>query len=97
MKMTNEIQTTSAEATFRAVAADRMVTAANISLHDLLDEFQRLAGIIASERLPVQPDEYGTRYTDAGKLAINELAIVNGSAKVRFGVQFMVCSLNDDF
>ena len=95
--MTNEIQTTSAEASFRAIAADRMVSAANMTLHELLDEYQRLSGIIAAERLPADPDEYGAKYSEAGKLAINVLAIVNGAARVRFGINFSTAAMHDDF
>jgi len=87
--MNAALTTTSAKDAFRAVAADRMVTAAGLTLHELVDEYARLQAIIsAGTSSSDDPEDYGVKYSDAAKMAISEAAIINGAAKARFGIMF---------
>lgn len=71
---------------FRSKAANLMVSAAQMTLHQLVDEFQRLADLIDQHS---SEDEHGyTTLTEIGQLAIREQRMVNGAARARFGISF---------
>lgn len=88
----NEITTTKPAEIFRAGAADLFKATADMSLHDLVDEYLRLTEIIEAGKVPVKdsddwaPDDY----TDEAKVALRNRNIVNGAARARFGIGFEV-------
>lgn len=88
MRVSNEIQTTSAASQFRSIAADRFKAVADMSLHELCDEFVRLTAIVEAGKTE-DAGEYGaTTYTDEANVALRERNIVNGAARARFGIGF---------
>ena len=88
--MTNELQTTDPIMAFRAIAADRLHVAADMSLHDLVDEFLRLTAVMEANAIVIDPDDIyrDTKLNDAGELASRERNIVTDAARARFGVSF---------
>lgn len=87
--MSNELQTTSPEEAFRAVAADRLRSAASMTLHELVDEFARLTAAIEAGKTPRAEGDYGAdKYSDEAKVAVEERKLVNGATRARFGFGF---------
>jgi hypothetical protein len=86
MPMGTEVQTTDFRDTFRGVAASRFHAAADMSLHELVDEFQRLSAVVAAN-LAKNEDGY-LQANDTGKVAQRERNIVLGAARARFGISF---------
>lgn len=87
----NAVTTTSPAETFRATAATSLVTAAGMNLHELVDEYLRLTKVIEANTvkpLEGEDDWGGRKLNDAGKLAARERGIIDGAAKVRFGITF---------
>ena len=76
--------TTPAEA-FRAKAADLLIEGAGMTLHELVDEFQRLTTVMDEN---VKADDTYRRLNEVGELAKRERLIVLGSARSRFGITF---------
>lgn len=84
--MGTEVQTTDFRQAFRSVAASRFHSAADMSLHELVDEFQRLSGIVAANLIK---DEHGyTTTNDTGKVAARERNIILGAVRARFNLTF---------
>ncbi|UJW87925.1 hypothetical protein [Devosia sp. SL43] len=87
--MSTAVQTTNPTETFRSIAADRLRSVADMSLHNLVDEFVRLTSAIEAGELPKADGEYGApKYSDAAKVAIEERKLVNGATRARFGFGF---------
>ena len=87
--MTTAIQTTKPAEAFRLVAADRLKAAADMTLYELVDEFQRLSVVVENSAIERAEDDYSEpRLTPEGELAQREIGIVNGAAKSRFGLYF---------
>lgn len=86
----NAVTTSSPAEVFRATSATSMVAAANMTLHQLVDEFVRLTSVIEANTIKaIDADEWsGRKLNDAGKLAMRERGIIDGAAKVRFGITF---------
>lgn len=83
----NELTTTAPAEQFRAKAANLLILAANMSLHQLVDEFQSLTTVM-DENL-TDTDEGGYPQLNAiGQLAKRERNIIVGTAKARFGIFF---------
>ena len=82
----NALTTTTPAEAFRAKAADLMISGAQMSLHQLVDEYQRLTGIMDEN---LREDDKGyERLNEVGELAKRERQIVLGSARSRFGITF---------
>ena len=80
------VEITPSEA-FRNAAADLLKDSAEMTLHELVDEYLRLtevmdAGVIESG------EEYRTTFNDEAKLAMRKRNVINGAARARFGVGF---------
>lgn len=89
--MSTDLQTADFRQTFRAVAADRFHSAADMSLHELVDEFRRLSAVIEANLVKTQDGSFErTTPNDAGKVAARERNIINGAARARFGLSFDV-------
>lgn len=84
--MSKEITTTTPSEQFREKAADLMKQAADMSLHELVDEFQSLSAFIADNSTP--RSGYGYDVNDAGKVAVRERQVINAAARARFGISF---------
>lgn len=90
--MNTELQTTNPAEAFRAVAAERFHAAADMTLHQLCDEFLRLTKLI--EAGTIEGDQSSEswaadeEFTDEAKIALRERNIVNGAARARFGMGF---------
>lgn len=82
----NDLTISNPSTTFRAKAADLMIDAAKMSLHQLVDEFQRLAEEI--EKNTVQEDNGYRRLNEVGELANREQRMINAAARARFGISF---------
>ena len=81
----NELQTTVPADRFRAVAADRLRSAADMTLHQLVDEFQRLTLMIEGN---IEGGAAYAKLNAVGELAARERSVIVGTAKARFGIAF---------
>lgn len=86
MGMSQIMKTNPADA-FRAKATGLMIECANMTLHQLVDEFQRLTEIIDANSEQGE-DGYGTKLTETGEMASRERRLVSGTARARFGISF---------
>lgn len=87
--MSTAVQTATPTQTFRSIASDRLRSVADMSLHNLVDEFVRLTAVIDSGELPKAEGDYSnTKYSDEAKVAIEERKLVNGATRARFGFGF---------
>lgn len=84
--MTALTTTTPAEA-FRAKAANLLTIAANMTLHELVDEFQSLTTVM-DENMTKATDGNYQKLNEVGQLAKRERNIITGTAKARFGIFF---------
>lgn len=84
----SELTTIKPADTFRAKAASRFHEAADMTLHQLCDEFVRLTAIIEDGKAEDESDFGATTYTDEASIALRERNIVNGAARARFGIGF---------
>jgi hypothetical protein len=75
------------EQQFRSQAAELMVDAANMTLHQLVDEFVRLSNVI-DENCTRTDDGYGVDFNDTAKLADRQRRIITTASRARFGVDF---------
>lgn len=82
--MANEIEKASAIDIYRGIVADRAKTAADMTLHQLVDEFQRLTEIIDKDRSFDDADR--KVYSVAGIVAIKERHVFSSMASARFGI-----------
>jgi hypothetical protein len=83
----NDLTTTKPAEEFRQIAASRLIAAAEMTLHELVDEFQRLAVVIERETIKPAADDFDdSRLTPAGELASREMQIISGVTKSRFGL-----------
>lgn len=83
----NELTTTNPADTFRAKASDRITSAAGMSLHDLVDEFQRLTGVMDANL--VENDRGSVTLNDIGEVAKRERGVISGASRARFGLTLM--------
>ncbi|QIG72961.1 hypothetical protein EVB98_039 [Rhizobium phage RHph_N3_2] len=83
----NAITKTNPADAFRAKATGLMIECANMTLHQLVDEFQRLTDAIDANSEPAE-DGYGTKLNEAGEMAARERRLVSGTARARFGISF---------
>ncbi len=83
----NALITTKPAEAFRAKASELMITTATMTLHQLVDEFQRLTDVIEKNS---EPDEegFGFKLNDEAELAMRERRIVCGASRSRFGIDF---------
>jgi hypothetical protein len=88
----NELATTKPAEVFRAGAADLFKATADMSLHELVDEYLRLTQTIEAGKVPAKSGEewLSDDYTDEAKVALRNRNIVNGAARARFGIGFDV-------
>jgi len=82
----NALTTTTPADQFRAKAANLLVLAAGMTLHQLLDEFQRLTTVM-DENVNIGINGY-PELNKIGELASRERNIILGASKSRFGVYF---------
>jgi hypothetical protein len=82
-----ELTTTGPAEQFRAKAATIMIDAANMTLHQLVDEFQRLADIIDKNTIEGSQARYPT-VNEVGQLAVREQRMINAASRARFGISF---------
>jgi hypothetical protein len=78
-----ELTTTSPAEQFRRKASGLLVDVAEMELHELVDEFQRLSNIL--DQNMVEGDDY-PKLNDVGELALREQRLVNGAIRARFGL-----------
>lgn len=80
-------KTTPADA-FRSKASGLLVDAANMTLHQLVDEFQRLTAVM--DENVESPEDASTyaRLNDAGELASRERRVITAASRARFGINF---------
>lgn len=83
-------------AAFRDVAAKRMHTAADMSLHELVDEFQRLTLIVEAGTEWDDNDGYSRSMNVSAKVAFRERSLINMAAQSRFGISFDAFDRADD-
>jgi hypothetical protein len=85
----NAVATTSPAEAFRDGAAGLLHAVADMSLHDLVDEFQRLTLAVEAGKTTVEVGGYPqAKWSDGAKLAAKQRGLVNGAAKARFGISF---------
>ena len=82
--MANAVVATSPADQFRAKAADGMINSAKMSLHELVDEFQRLTQIMDDNTS--QEEGRGKTFNEIAELADRDCRIVQGAARARFGI-----------
>lgn len=83
------LSTTDFRQTFRDGAATLLHRVADMSLHELVDEYVRLTAVVKAGTLPPADGEFGSaRLTDEANIAARERQVVNGAAKSRFGISF---------
>ncbi len=85
----NALTTTSPAEVFRSQAQDQMVSVANMTLHELVDEFVRLSEIVDRETT-FEADVYKMTVSDAGQLADRQRRMVNAATRSRFGISLDV-------
>lgn len=83
--MGTELETPDYRAKFQKVAAQRLHEAADMTLHELVDEFLRLSKLVAAN-LVRETSGYQINFNDTAKLALRERNIINGAARGRFGL-----------
>jgi len=85
----NDLTLTSAAETFRANAAGHFHDAADMTLHQLVDEYQRLALIVEAGTTEKNEDGfYAPELTPEAELASRQQQIINGAARARFAISF---------
>lgn len=83
----NELTTTTPAEMFRAKAASLLTLAADMTLHQLVDEFQSLTTVM-DENMTKEDDSEYAKLNETGQLAKRERSIIVGTAKARFGIFF---------
>jgi len=83
--MTNELTTTTPAETFRAKAAEAMILAANMSLHDLVDEFLRLTDVMDASVSKNEESGY-FELSETGEIAVRDRKLIVSIARARFGL-----------
>lgn len=69
---------------FRSNAASLMKSAADMTLHELVDEFLSLSETI--EKAAVPNDDWRKRLTDEGQVALRDRKMINAALRARFGL-----------
>lgn len=79
-----------AAAKFRKTAAPLLVASAEMTLHQLVDEFLRLTDLVSANRVSSEDEdlEWGGpgELTELGHIASRERQIVQGAVRARFGL-----------
>lgn len=83
----NAVTTTTPADAFRVKASDLLVDAANMTLHQLVDEFMRLTDVMDKNCEPAKGASYPS-LNDQGELAARERRVVTAAARARFGINF---------
>lgn len=83
----NDLTTTTPADAFRAKASNLMVETAGMTLHQLVDEFQRLTLLMDANSVKGE-DGYGPTLSEDGELAARERRIVVAASRARFGISF---------
>lgn len=85
----NELTTTSPADQFRAKASALFIEASNMTLHQLVDEFQRLTTVMDENMTTDGAEGYPEfNLNEAGQLAARERKVIEASSKARFGIGF---------
>lgn len=79
----NAVTAISPAETFRAKASNLMKDTASMTLHELVDEFARLTGVMDEN---LDHDEDYPKLNQTGQLAERERKLVNGAIRCRFGL-----------
>lgn len=82
-----ELTTTTPADAFRAKASRLMIDTAEMTLHQLVDEFARLTDVMDANSIKSE-DNYRSMLNEAGELAARERRMVVGAARCRFGISF---------
>lgn len=85
--MTTDIATTNALDRYRTNFSANIKAAADMHIHDLLDNFQRLTKIIDAHETTYEK-HIGRTWDEEGQLAIRERNIYASVANARFGITF---------
>lgn len=86
-----DIAIVDADKEFAAIAADRMKAAADMSLHELVDEFVRLNAVVSENLISSDLDDGSDfaptpRLNAIGMIADAERRVINGAARARFSL-----------
>lgn len=80
---------------FRGKATGLMNQASNMTLHELVDDFQRLSAVMEAN---ISEDEMGRMIAnDIAKMAGREQKMVNAAAAMRFGLTFRAYDRMTDY
>lgn len=82
----NAVVTTSPADQFRAKASGLFVEAAEMTLHQLVDEFQRLTKVMDDNIINELGE--GRKFNETAELASRERRVVTSAARARFGISF---------
>lgn len=82
----NAVVTTTPADQFRAKASGLFVDVAKMTLHELVDEFQRLTQIM-DDNVTNEPGE-GKKFNEIAELASRERRLITGAGRARFGITF---------
>lgn len=82
----NAVVNTDAAGRAQAEAANRLHQVADMTLHQLVDEFMSLTAAIKAGTTE-NPTTYSTSYSDDALVAIQNRNIVNGAIRARFGIE----------
>ena len=83
----SDLTTITPAETFRAKASGLMVEAANMTLHQLVDEFMRLSGVM-DENCIHEDDSHASylRLNERGEVAERERKVIVAASRARFGI-----------
>lgn len=91
MSNATEISTTDelnlVRTTFREAATNKLHDAANMTLHELVDEYVRLSDVIDADSYENSEHPY-VRYGATAQLAIRNRLVILAASKARFGIMF---------
>jgi len=87
MTKTTALTTTTPAEQFRAEASALMIDAANMTHHELLDEYLRLSEEI-DENTTRDEDRYDYKLNDTAQIAVRKRSVVTAAARARFGINF---------
>ena len=87
--MATDIQTTTPEAIFRDKAAAGFHAAADMTLHQLVDEYLRLTVLVETHTtVTTEGYDQARSIDDEGKVALRDRMVINSAVKARFGICF---------
>lgn len=71
---------------FREKAGDLMIVAAQMTLHQLVDEFVRLCEVIEANSEDAPEGSYGKQLNDTAQIASRKQRIISAAVRARFGI-----------